>query len=204
MSTQKKHRLLHDQRDMLLSLAPLVLGCLLVAGLAGQCSFSPSGFSGPAKAVSEIKNVDAKRSLEEAARFFPFPVRTPVAPEQWRTIAVDRGEINRVNMKNAGLRSEQISVNYLSPAGRAYRLTQTDAAVADVISWLGLAKSEDKGARDTGAAHWAVVGQGPNKAWIWDDGRSRIALCATNGDDGAFERLAAAVVAAPIAHAEHE
>jgi hypothetical protein len=199
MSAQKKHRLLHDQRDMLLSLAPLVLGCLLVAGLAGQCSFSPSGFSGPAKAVSEIKDVDAKRSLEEAARFFPFPVRTPVPPEQWRTIAVDRGEI-----KNADLPSEQISVNYLSPVGRAYRLTQTDATIAAVISWLGLASSEDKGAHDTGAAHWRIIEQGPNKAWIWDDGRSRIALCATSGDDSAFERLAAAVAAAPLARAEHE
>ncbi|EFV14403.1 DUF4245 domain-containing protein [Segniliparus rugosus] len=193
MSAEKKHRLLHDQRDMLLSLAPLVLVCLLIAGLAGKCSFSPTGFAGPANAVSEIKDVDARHSLEEAARFFPFPVRTPAAPDTWRTIAVDRGEI-----KTSNLPSEQISVNYLSPAGRAYRVTQTDATVPALLSWVALSDGEDKGAQDIGGARWTVTAQGPNSAWIWDDGRSRVALTATNGDETAFRLLAAAVAAAPV------
>ncbi|MGL6237054.1 MAG: DUF4245 domain-containing protein [Segniliparus sp.] len=196
MSAEKKNRLLHDQRDMMLSLAPLVLACLLVAGLAGKCSFSPAGFSGPAKAASEIKDVDAKHTLEEAARFFPFPVRIVAAPDKWRTIAVDRGEIKSANLPN-----EQISVNYLSPVGRAYRVTQTDATVPALFSWLALSDSEDKPAQDVGGAHWRVVAQGPTSAWIWDDGASRITLSATGGDEAAFRVLAGAVAAAPVAKA---
>lgn len=196
MSAEKKHRLLHDQRDMLLSLAPLVLVCLLVAGLAGKCSFSPAAFSGPAKAAREIKDVDAKHTLEEAARFLPFPVRVTAAPDKWRTIAVDRGEIKSANLPN-----EQISVNYLSPAGRAYRVTQTDAAVPAVLSWLGLADGEDKPAQDVGGAHWQVVAQGQTTAWVWDDGGARIALTATSGDQTAFRLLAGSAAAAPAARA---
>ena len=38
-----KPRLLQDGRDMFWSLAPLVLACIVLAGLVGMCSFQPGG-----------------------------------------------------------------------------------------------------------------------------------------------------------------
>ena len=38
-----KPRLLQDGRDMFWSLAPLVVACIVLAGLVGMCSFRPSG-----------------------------------------------------------------------------------------------------------------------------------------------------------------
>src|SRR5512139_2585713 len=44
-----KSRLLHDGRDMFWSIGPLVLACILFAGLLGMCSFQGSGpGTGPA------------------------------------------------------------------------------------------------------------------------------------------------------------
>ena len=39
----QKPRLLQDGRDMFWSMAPLVLACVVLAGLLGMCSFAPSG-----------------------------------------------------------------------------------------------------------------------------------------------------------------
>src|SRR6201993_3056191 len=38
-----KPRLLQDGRDMFWSLGPLVVGCIVLAGLVGMCSFQPGG-----------------------------------------------------------------------------------------------------------------------------------------------------------------
>src|SRR3954463_4163916 len=38
-----KSRLLQDGRDMFWSMAPLVLACIVLAGLLGMCSFAPEG-----------------------------------------------------------------------------------------------------------------------------------------------------------------
>ncbi|KKC01922.1 hypothetical protein WU83_26840, partial [Mycobacterium nebraskense] len=43
-----KPRLLQDGRDMFWSLMPLVLGCILLAGLVGMCSFQPGSHQGAA------------------------------------------------------------------------------------------------------------------------------------------------------------
>ena len=38
-----KSRLLQDGRDMFWSIAPLVLACVVLAGVLGMCSFQASG-----------------------------------------------------------------------------------------------------------------------------------------------------------------
>ena len=46
---EQKPRLLQDGRDMFWSLAPLVLACIVLAGLVGMCSFQATGpKTGPA------------------------------------------------------------------------------------------------------------------------------------------------------------
>ena len=39
----EKPRILQDGRDMFWSIAPLVIACIVLAGMLGMCSFAPSG-----------------------------------------------------------------------------------------------------------------------------------------------------------------
>ncbi|MGA8546536.1 MAG: DUF4245 family protein, partial [Mycobacterium sp.] len=38
-----KPRLLQDGRDMFWSIAPLVVACIILAGMVGMCTFAPRG-----------------------------------------------------------------------------------------------------------------------------------------------------------------
>ena len=39
----QKPRMLQDGRDMFWSIAPLVIACIVLAGMLGMCSFAPNG-----------------------------------------------------------------------------------------------------------------------------------------------------------------
>src|ERR1700742_3866069 len=58
-----KPRLLQDGRDMFWSIAPLVVACIVLAGLVGMCSFSPGGINrGP------VPSYDGSSALRADAR----------------------------------------------------------------------------------------------------------------------------------------
>src|SRR5690625_3527683 len=75
-----KPRILQNNRDLALSLIPLVIICLVVAGLAGQCSFSPGG-----RSRGESPHYDARPVLETDAQTYQFPIRMPQTPDGWQT-----------------------------------------------------------------------------------------------------------------------
>ena len=59
-----KPRLLQDGRDMFWSLMPLVIGCIVLAGLVGMCSFQPGGTNRgtiPSYDVAKALRADALR-----------------------------------------------------------------------------------------------------------------------------------------------
>jgi hypothetical protein len=69
-----KPRLLQDGRDMFWSIAPLVVACIVLAGVVGMCSFSPGGINrGPVPAY------DAASALKADALTLGFPVRRMAA-----------------------------------------------------------------------------------------------------------------------------
>ena len=70
-----KARLLQDGRDMFWSMAPLVLACVVFAGLLGMCSFAPTG-PGPGPAP----DYDAPASLQADADALKIPIRVPRCP----------------------------------------------------------------------------------------------------------------------------
>src|SRR6202165_1235721 len=83
-----KPRLLQDGRDMFWSIAPLVLACIVLAGMLGMCSFQPAG---PGK--GQIPTFDAAAALRADAATLGFPVRLPQLPEGWHANSGDRGGI---------------------------------------------------------------------------------------------------------------
>src|SRR6202020_1789401 len=83
-----KPRLLQDGRDMFWSIAPLVVACIVLAGVVGMCSFSPGGINrGP------VPPYDASSALRADALTFGFPVRLPLLPQGWQANSGGRGGI---------------------------------------------------------------------------------------------------------------
>ncbi|MGH3524821.1 MAG: DUF4245 domain-containing protein [Mycobacterium sp.] len=123
----------HDEiaaqgRDMFWSIAPLVVACILLAGLAGMCSFRPGGTSsGP------VPSYDVAAALRADAETLGFPVRLPRLPEGWQANSGSRGSIadGRTDPANPAtgqrLRAVTSAVGYLSPTGMYLSLTQSNA-----------------------------------------------------------------------------
>jgi hypothetical protein len=120
-----KPRLLQDGRDMFWSLMPLVIGCILLAGLVGMCSFQPVGTNKGA-----IPSYDAAAALRADAQTLGFPIRLPQLPAGWHPNSGGRGGIdNGRTDPSTGqrLHAATSTVGYISPTGMYLGLTQSNA-----------------------------------------------------------------------------
>jgi hypothetical protein len=119
-----KPRILQDGRDMFWSIVPLVVACIVLAGLAGTCTFAPGGTN------RTVPSYDAAGALRADAQTFEFPVRLPRLPEGWQPSSGSRGGIDNGRTDSAGgrrLRAVTSTVGYLSPTGMYVSLTQSNA-----------------------------------------------------------------------------
>ena len=74
---------------MFWSMAPLVLACIVLAGLLGMCSFAPNGpGQGPPP------HYDAPAALKADAEALKFPIRLPQLPDGWQANSGSRGSID--------------------------------------------------------------------------------------------------------------
>ncbi len=64
---------------MFWSLAPLVVGCIVLAGMVGMCSFQPGG-----TIRGTIPSYDAAAALRADAATLGFPIRMPQLPAGWQ------------------------------------------------------------------------------------------------------------------------
>ena len=118
-----KPRLLQDGRDMFWSLAPLLIGCVVLAGLVGMCSFQPGGTNN-----GTIPSYDAARALRADAQTLGFPVRLPALPGGWQANSGGRGNIDNGRTVNGQrLNAPTSTVGYISPTGMYLSLTQSNA-----------------------------------------------------------------------------
>src|ERR1700761_1720940 len=119
-----KPRLLQDGRDMFWSLVPLVVGCILLAGLVGMCSFEPGGTK-----QGVIPSCDAAAALRADAQTLGFPIRLPQLPAGWRPNSGGRGGIENGRTSNNGqrLNAATSTVGYIGPTGMYVGLTQRHA-----------------------------------------------------------------------------
>ena len=73
---------------MFWSIAPLVVACVILAGMVGMCTFAPGGTNrGP------VPSYDAVGALRADAQTFAFPVRLPRLPGGWQPNSGSRGGI---------------------------------------------------------------------------------------------------------------
>jgi hypothetical protein len=148
-----KPRLLQDGRDMFWSMAPLVIVCIVLAGVLGMCSFAPNGpGKGPAPSY------DAPAALQADADALKIPVRLPRLPDGWQPNSGSRKGIEGGRTDAASsqrVRAVSTTVGYLAPSGMYVSLTQSDADEDKLVASLN-ADVYPTGAQDVDGVKWVV------------------------------------------------
>lgn len=176
-----KPRILNNNRDMVWSLIPLVIACLLIAGIASQCTISPGGpTQGP------IPNFDVDAALQYDARELSFPIRNPQVPEDWTPNSGSRKSV-------AGDQGGDVSnVGYISGAGRYIKLTQSNATEDVLVPFVVGEARYASGTQPLDGQEWVVYEQqGSEPVWVTDLGDVRL-LITGSGTSEEFTTLAVA------------
>lgn len=200
-----KSRLLHDGRDMFWSMAPLVVACIVLAGMLGMCSFQAGGpGQGP------VPSYDAPAALRADAAALKIPIRIPALPDGWQSNSGSRGGIEggRTDLATGQpLRAVSSTVGYLAPSGLYVSLTQSNADEEKLVGSLD-SDVVPTGVQDVDGVKWVVYegsdrdGKPAEPVWTarltGPTGAAQIALTgAANAGD--FRTLAAATqTAAPL------
>ncbi|WP_067816970.1 DUF4245 domain-containing protein [Nocardia inohanensis] len=178
MSYQKP-RTQHDYKDLIWSLLPLLLICLVIAGIASQCSFQTGG-----PKQGQIPEFKVHDSLTVAARELSFPIREPAVPGDWTPNSGSRADVT-----GGG---KLATVGYITNHGAYMQLTQSDAT-EDKLAAQIVGSRYATGTEQIGDRKWVVYGEADTEpAWITDFGDVRV-LIKGAGNKGSFMTLATAV-----------
>lgn len=190
---------------MFWSMAPLVLACIVLAGLLGMCSFQLSGpGTGPAPSY------DAAAALRADADALDVPIRLPQLPEGWQSNSGSRKGIEAGRTDPATgqpVRAVSSIVGYLAPSGMYVSLTQSNADEAKLVASINT-DTRPVGAEDVAGVTWVVYEGGEQADQpaepVWTTrlqgptGPAQIAITGAGSEDE-FRTLAAATQsAAPL------
>jgi hypothetical protein len=189
----QKARLLQDGRDMFWSMAPLVLACIVLAGVLGMCSFAPNGpGQGP------LPTYDLSASLKADAQTLKIPIRLPQLPAGWHPNSGSRASIDggRTDVAGKPARAVISRTGFLAPTGMFVSLTQSDADEQHLIRWVdpNLAPT---GTQDVDGVQWIVYDGADDGRPVWTTrlkgptGSAQIVVTGPAGTDE-YRTLAAA------------
>lgn len=189
-----KPRLLQDGRDMFWSIAPLVLACIVLAGVLGMCSFQASG-PGP----GPVPDYDAAAALQADADALKIPIRLPKLPQGWQSNSGSRKGIDSGRTDPASgqqVRAVSSTVGYLAPNGMYVSLTQSNA---DEDKLVGLINADvfPTGTAEVDGLKWVVYEGSDDAEPVWTTrlngagGPAQIAITGSAGTDE-YRTLAAA------------
>ncbi|KKF03010.1 DUF4245 domain-containing protein [Mycolicibacterium obuense] len=193
-----KARLLQDGRDMFWSIGPLIIACVVLAGVLGRCSFAPTGpGEGPPPTY------DARASLQADADALKIPIRVPQLPRDWRANSGSRKGIEGGRTDPQTGRQERAVasiIGYLAPSGMYLSLTQSNADEDKLIASLG-PDLVPTGTEDVDGIRWVVYqggeqdGRAAEPVWTAQlrgpSGPAQLALRGAAGTDE-YRTLAAA------------
>jgi hypothetical protein len=184
---------------MFWSLAPLVIACIVLAGMVGMCSFQPSG-PGPGPAPS----FDAAAALRADAADLRIPVRLPQLPAGWHANSGQRGSITDGRTDPATgqhVRAITSTVGYLTPTGMYLSLTQSNADEDKLVTKFPGDRAPT-GTENVDGTTWVVYRGGEGTEPVWTTrltgptGPAQIAVTGA-GNPTEFRRLAAATQSQP-------
>jgi hypothetical protein len=204
-----KPRILQDGRDMFWSIAPLVIACIVLAGVLGMCSFAPNGpGEGPAP------DYDAPAALQADADALKIPIRLPQLPDGWHANSgsrkgIEGGRTDPISHQQT--RAVSSTVGYLAPSGMYLSLTQSNADENKLVASLD-ADVYPTGSQDVDGVTWVVYekpegsgADGKRAEPVWTTrltgpgGPAQIAITGAAGT-GEYRTLAAATQnASPLA-----
>ncbi len=183
---------------MFWSMAPLVLVCIVLAGVLGTCSFAPNG---PGQAP--VLPYDTTASLTADAQALKIPIRLPQLPSGWRANSGSRASIDggRTDAKGQPARAVISQTGFLAPTGMFVRLIQSDADEQRLVRWVD-ADMAPTGTQDVNGTRWIVYEGGENSRPVWTTrltgptGPAQIAVTGPAGTDE-YRTLAAATQSQP-------
>ena len=183
---------------MFWSIAPLVVACIVLAGVLGMCSLAPGG-PGPGPAPSH----DAPAALRADADALRIPIRTPVLPEGWHSNSGSRAGIDGGATRPSGqpVRAVSSTVGYLAPSGMYLALTQSNA---DEDKLIGSINSDlvPTGTQNVDGVRWVVYEGDDDAEPVWTTrldgptGPAQIAITGAAGTDE-YRTLASATQSQP-------
>ena len=189
-----KPRLLQDGRDMFWSIAPLVLACIVLAGVLGMCSFQAGG---PGQGT--VPQFDAPAALQADADALKIPVRLPKLPDGWQSNSGSRNGIDSGRTDPASgqpARAVSSTVGYLAPSGMYLSLTQSNADEDKLVASIDT-DLYPTGTVDVDGVRWVVYESADNAEPVWTTrlngptGEAQVALKGGAGTDE-YRTLAAA------------
>ena len=175
---EAKPRILQGNRDMFWSVVVLMVICGLFAGVAGLCTFSPSG-----PEQGQIPQFDADASLRQDARSLEYPIRSPEVPADW---TANSGRVQGF----AGTTSSH--VGWVTGERSYVELVQSDAPEDAFRSLNGGPRPERTMVPIAGREWTVLTGDGVRPVWVLDLDDVRVAVTGSAPTDQ-FETLAAAV-----------
>ena len=142
---------------MFWSIAPLVIACIVLAGVLGMCSFAPNG---PGKGPTP--SYDAPAALQADADALKIPIRLPRLPEGWQSNSgsrkgIEGGRTDPVSGQR--VRAVSSTVGYLAPSGMFVSLTQSNADEDQLVASINT-DLYPTGAQTVDGVKW-VVYEGP-------------------------------------------
>ena len=184
---------------MFWSLAPLVVACIVLAGLVGMCSFRPNG---PADGMAPT--YDAAAALQADADALKFPIRLPKLPAGWQPNSGTRAGIEggRTDPRTGEHQRAVLSrVGYIAPSMMYVSLTQSNADETALVQSIHNSVYPS-GAQDVSGVKWVVYqgGEGTEPVWTTrlDSPRGAAQLAITGaGTDDDFRTLAIATQTQP-------
>lgn len=194
-----KPRVLQDGRDMFWSLAPLILACVVLAGLVGMCSFR---LNGPSEGAAPF--YDAAGALQADANAVGYPVRLPKLPEGWQPNSGARTGIEAGRTDPAtGTKQQAVTsrVGYIAPSKMYVSLTQSNADETALVQSIQNAVYPS-GAEDVDGVNWIVYQGGEGTEPVWTTringpgGATQLAITGA-GKPEDFRTLAAATQSQP-------
>ncbi|BDY26415.1 DUF4245 domain-containing protein [Mycolicibacterium mageritense] len=176
-----KSRLLQDGRDMFWSMAPLVVACIVLAGLLGMCSFQAGG-----PGVGPTPEYDAKAGLQADADALKIPIRLPQLPDGWQANSGGRGGIDGGATLADGTRGRAVTsrIGYLAPDGMYLSLTQSNADEAALVASMK-PDSYPAGTQDVDGVTWVVYeSSDPEPVWTTRlSGPAQVAITGAGGTE---------------------
>jgi len=200
-----KPRILQDGRDMFWSLAPLVIACIVLAGMLGMCSFQAGG-PGP----GPVPDYDAPAALQADADALKIPIRLPVLPQGWQSNSgsrkgIDGGRTDPASHQPA--RAVSSTVGYLAPSGMYVSLTQSNADEDKLVASIDT-DLYPTGTQDVDGVKWVVYqgagADGKKAEPLWTTrlngpgGPAQIAITGAAGTDEYRTLAAATQKASPL------